>query len=80
MEEEIKQEQKPENIVDKAERLNKELDEKIKKFEAEREAFMKEKAENLLAGTAGGNIPVEKRELTPKEYADYVLKHGKAPE
>jgi len=79
MEEERKEEE--ENIVDKAERLSRELDEKIQKNAEILASIEREKADKLLSGTAGGGIPPkDKRMMTPEEYTRYVEKHGRAPE
>jgi hypothetical protein len=49
------------------------------KTEADR--LEKLKADNLLSGTAGIRPPeVKPQELTPKEYKNYIEKHGKPPQ
>jgi hypothetical protein len=67
--EEIKQE----TNLEKAERLNKELEEKIAKNTELLQSIDKANAERLLAGTGGGRVEIQVREETPKEYAQRVL-------
>ena len=65
--------ERAEQAVKKMEETEKRLDEKIAKL-----AEMK--AESLLSGTAGLTPPAQKKELTNKEYKDYVIKYGKPPQ
>ena len=64
-----------ENVVDRAERISKNLEEKIKVYEKLKAEVDQAKADNLLSGTGGGaEPPKQKLDETPGEYKERVLR------
>lgn len=86
MEEEKQEEEEGEDspsenlsIVDQAKNLHS----LIKAENDRREKILKEEqklqAEQLLAGTGGGQVKPDIKEMTPAEYTRYIEEHGVAP-
>lgn len=68
--------EEPKTAIDRAEALMVKLEQKEKELK-EKERVI---AEKMLSSSAGGaEIPKDPKVLTPKEYAEYVIKYGKAP-
>lgn len=62
------------NIVDEARKLHGMILEEKEALKVENDRKEKIQAESLLAGTGGGNIPVEApKEETPAEYAKKIM-------
>ena len=70
-----KEAEKPISIVDEARAIRDEIKKEKEELKAEREKLEKVQSENLLSGTAGGNVPVTPpKEETPKDYNDRIDK------
>ena len=66
--------QAPSNIVDRAELAYRQLDEKLKKLENLKSEIDQAKAEQLLAGSAGGGVPHQRKtdeELKKEQAMDF---------
>lgn len=67
------------SIVEEAKRVRDEIRAENDRRENLLREEQKLKAEQMLAGTGGGNVPQEKpKELTPREYKDLIMS-GKIP-
>jgi len=61
------------NIVDEARAIRDEIRQAKEELKAENDRKEKIQSEELLAGTTGGKVEVEKKEETPKDYAAKIL-------
>ena len=73
-------EEAPLNIVEEAKKLHSMILAEKEELKAENDRKEKIQAEGLLAGTGGGGVePEPKKEMTPEEYKDSIMK-GEIPE
>jgi len=76
--EETPSEEKPLSIVDEAKKIRDEILTAKNELKTENDRLEKLQSEQLLAGTAGGNVtPEPKKELTDVEYAE-AMERGEA--
>lgn len=69
--------EKPLNIVDEARAIRDDIKKEKESLKEEREKLEKVKSEDILSGESGGNVKVETKEETAKEYADRVMKNDR---